>query len=192
MNESKNRAIAVAAWYLLVTMAAMVVSICLGTGANAQVFEDDSTQMKFNAVNVHVCPNAVMIGVDASHNRFLCDSLSGAKLNSPTVDTSTHKDFTYDNRTVSVHVCPDNNVMVGWSQNKNWLICTQIPPAGYQLAAPIGVVVNGPPGTQFPEPKHPSHALHACTSNNPLTQWTMSGIKADENALICSSVLIMP
>jgi hypothetical protein len=85
--------------------------------------EDDSNQTGVNGTNVHVCPNgALLIGVDAKNNRFLC---SNALMENPAptlvADLQTHVNFSYGGREHSIHVCPPNSAMVGWNRAKKAL-----------------------------------------------------------------------
>ena len=158
------------------------------------VFEDDNTQMTFNGKQVHICKGgAAMIGVDASNNRFLCSNELTTDTTNLIVDTSTHVNFTWSGAEHSVHVCPQNNIMVGWSRDKNWLICTPVPPSGFVTLNGFGAVTtDGPGGTQVTEPNHPQRNMHSCDQQNQGAPLAMSGIKADHNVLVCMNSLTTP
>jgi hypothetical protein len=129
----------------------------LPPGNSKNVFEDDNTQVAFNGKQVHICKGGVaMIGVDRSNNRFLCSNVLTPDSTNLIVDTSTQVNFAWGGATHSVHVCPHNSIMVGWSQDNNWLICTPVPPSGYVTLNGFGAVTtDGPGGTQVTEPNHP-------------------------------------
>ncbi|HTW29024.1 MAG TPA: hypothetical protein VME92_17995 [Acetobacteraceae bacterium] len=169
-------------------------SIGFAADLRAQPFEDDSTQGQFSApggaqnVMVHVCKgNALLIGVDVENNRFLCSTVP-EPLAPPFVDTSTHLTFgvNFGSGSISIHACPTFAAMVGLSVDRNWLICTQLPPGGWvagqnQLFGSL--TTDGPSGaTQAAEPNHPSRLLHVCTND---TIQSLGGIKVDHNIFIC-------
>ena len=152
-------------------------------------FEDDSTQMTFSGVQSHVCPGgALLIGLDARHNRFLCSSefdLPVFTMAQLTVDTATHETFKWDGKDHSVHTCPKNNAMIGWNQSKDLLICVELPLSGFVPVGNFGSDdVNGPGGTQVPEPNH-SGDMHACDPKGSGGPLAMRGIEAADNVFIC-------
>lgn len=158
--------------------------------------EDDGTQMTFNGTAVHVCPTGmVMTGVDANNNRFLC--ATGYALpnpENPTVDTSTQGSFTYNGGPQSVHVCPPGMVMVGWNKGNNWLVCVLDEAFGYTLGAGIGTLhVDGPGGTQVPEPNNSSTNMHSCDpAGSGGSPYAMAGIDVNNNVLICQNGAATP
>lgn len=158
--------------------------------------EDDGTQMTFNGTAFHVCPTGmVMTGVDAGNNRFLC--ATGYTLTipeNPIVDTGTQSSFSYNSGTKFVHVCPPDMVMVGWQQQQNWLVCVLDEASGYVLGAGFGALhVDGPGGTQVPEPNNPSTNMHSCdTAGSGGWPYAMSGIEANDNVLICQNGTATP
>ncbi|MGD0051344.1 MAG: G1 family glutamic endopeptidase [Vulcanimicrobiaceae bacterium] len=150
--------------------------------------EDDSTQMTHDGTQIHICPSGtVMVGVDTTHNRLLCST--AFVLPNPenlTVDATTHASFKYSGTVHSVHVCPANSVMVGWNEAKNWLVCAPDLASGYVATPGFGsVAINGPGGTQVPEPKHPSIYMHSCDAPGSGTPYAMQGMEATDNVLVC-------
>ncbi len=149
----------------------------LAAEGRAQQFEDDGTQKKFSVpggaqnVNVHICKgNALLIGVDVAHNRFLCSTVP-EPLGRLFVDTKTHLSFgvNFGSGQISIHACPTFAAMVGLSADKNWLICTLLPPSGWVGASGLfgTLTTDGPPGaTQAAEPNHPTHNIHVCTNDD--------------------------
>jgi hypothetical protein len=164
----------------------------LPSGKSSNVFEDDNTQMTFDGKQVHVCKGGVaMIGVDATNNRFLCSNVLTPDTTKLTVDKSTHANFTWGGMTNSVHVCPTNNIMVGWSQSNDWLICTPVPPSGFVTLTGFGAVkTDGPGGTQVTEPNHAGTKMHSCDPQNQGAPLAMQGLKADDNVLVCVNSFI--
>jgi hypothetical protein len=162
------------------------------------VFQDDGTQLNVNGTNVHICPGgALLIGVDATNNRFLCSNafLIAGPTNEESVfaDTSTHANYNYGDQEHKVHVCPKDSVMIGWHKDKNWLICRPLPPSGFVPLSGFGdAKVDGPGGTQVAEPKNPGQKMHACDSEGTATPLAMSGIEARDNVLICMNSLVTP
>jgi hypothetical protein len=160
----------------------------LPIGNQAGIFEDDGTQLSIAGTSVHICQNgAFVIGVDAANDRFLCsDALPFSNMTTLIADSTTHKMFTYNGEQHPVHVCPGTMVMVGWKQDKNWLICGQSVPSGFDILPGYGSVnVDGPGGTQVPEPKHPGLTMRACDPKGSGGPLAMIGIKLDDNVLIC-------
>jgi hypothetical protein len=200
-NAATNGTIARVARSALAVMAWTVAGIWLATDASAQLFEDDGTQMAFSEpggpqnVNVHICKgNALLVGVDAANNRFLCSTVP-EPLGQLTADygTGTHMtvQFPTTGPLISVHTCPTLSSMVGLSISHNWLICTQpLPPSGWGARdAAFGVVVpDGPPNAaQTPEPNYPNRNMHACPNTS--TQ-SLFGIKADDNIFLCTDFVV--
>jgi len=148
---------------------------------NHSVVENDGVQMTFEGVNVHVCnPGEAMVGVDAANNRFLCASKPGIGTNNVTIDKHTHMRFAYNGAMHRVHVCPGASFMVGWNRDHNWLACS----GGISLNFASGHV-DGPGGTQVPEPRHPEINMHACNVSGSGTAYAMVGIEYNDNVLIC-------
>ena len=93
------------------------VSPPLSAGQN-QNYEDDGTQLAIAGTKVHICPgNGFMVGVDAGHNRFMCNTASTNYFGTPSVDTGTEANIYLWGQyfPISVHVCPTSQAMVGWS-----------------------------------------------------------------------------
>jgi hypothetical protein len=134
--------------------------------------------MTFNGTKVHVCPGgALLIGVDATNNRFLCSNvflLDLPAMSDLTVEVSTYATFRCGilNTEHSVHVCPANSAMIGWHKGKDWLICMQLFQSGLVPLSSVAsnvekfgtVHVDGPSGTEVPEPNHANIMMHACDS----------------------------
>jgi hypothetical protein len=171
----------------------------LPPGQSQGAFEDDGTNMTFAGTNAHVCPGgALLIGVDAQNNRFLCSNaflLPQPATTDLTVDTATHQTFTVGGNNVSVHVCPTTSAMIGWNQDKDWLICRTlnisgfVPVSGQNFGA---VTVDGPPGAQVPEPSHGGVNMHSCDTKGNGGPLAMFGIQASLNAFICINSEITP
>jgi hypothetical protein len=195
-NATRNGRIAVAARFGVAAIAWMALA---ATARAQQPFEDDSTQMAFSVpggaqnVNVHVCKgNALLIGVDVQHNRFLCQPVP-EQLGPLFVDTKTHEGpFT------NIHTCGplgsvgSTAVMVGLSVDKNWLICTYLPPTGWVGVEGLGNnFANGPPGAQAPEPNFPKRNMHVCPDlyGQPTA---LQGIKVDKNEFVCVLYTVYP
>ena len=161
-------------------------------------FQDDGTQLNVNGTNVHICPGgALLIGVDGTHNRFLCSNAFLVAVptgeESKFADTSTHVNYTYGNQEHRVHVCPKDSVMIGWDKDKNWLICRPMPPSGFVTIHGFGdTKVDGPGGTQVTEPKNSGQKMHACDSQGTALPLAMSGIEATDDVLICMNSLVTP
>ena len=140
-------------------------------------FEDDGDQAPFNGVSVHVCyGNALMRGVDAASNRFMCSAASG--VGAPAVDLAppggTQANIFFRGLGHQVHVCPTGSAMIGWHEGNNWLIC-----------APAPGLANTHPdlGTQEQEPnQNKPETMHVCDGNS-----VMVGISEADNVLICAS-----
>jgi hypothetical protein len=167
----------------------------LPPGAEQGVFEDDSTQLSMGVTKTHICPGAaLLIGVDAAHNRFLCSSSFLLPNNTaPIVDTSTSGVFRIDNRPKSIHVCPANSAMIGWNRGQNWLLCTPLPPSGYVTLPKYGTVkVNRRGNTQVPEPKHPSLTMQSCDASAAGLPWAVVGIDTADNVLVCMNSEVTP
>jgi hypothetical protein len=168
-----------------------------------QATEDDSSVYTANGNHIRQCKsNALMIGVDASDSRFLCSATlpPAGKL---TVDKSTKGTYVYQNLKSglraatlhSVHVCPANSAMVGWNQSADLLLCGQIPPSGYVPVTPshFGAdSVDGPGGTQVPEPNFPSTHLHACDVKGSGGPLAVVGIDVANNVLVCRNANSVP
>jgi hypothetical protein len=150
-------------------------------------FEDDSDAQSFNGVAGHVCyenpqsGNALMRGVDAGNNRFMC---TPAKIGALSVDLGppqgTQGNFFFRGGGHSVHVCPGatsagataSSAMVGWIEDHNWLICA---PASGLTNVQIDL------GTQENEGQAGWPLIHVCNGNR-----VMVGISAADNVLICA------
>lgn len=151
-------------------------------------FEDDADAQSFNGVAGHVCyqnpqsGNALMRGVDAGNNRFMC---SPASVGALSVDLGppqgTQGDFFYRGEGHKVHVCPGataagvtaTSAMVGWIKDHNWLICT--PTSGL-----TNVQIDL--GSQETEPNQPGWiSMHVCSGNR-----VMVGISDADNVLVCA------
>ncbi len=154
-------------------------------------FEDDASRMTLNGRSIHVCPDgALLIGVDAANNRFLCSNtflLSDPLPSELMVDTSTHSTFTYGSTSHSIHVCPTNNAMVGWDETDDSLVCRPLPPSGDVPVTNFGNQrVDGPSNIrQVPEPNHTSINMHTCNRNGDGGPDAMRGIQAGDNVLVC-------
>ncbi len=198
MRDNRTRMIAGAA---RVGVAA-VMWVGLAAGARAQQFEDDNTQKSFSVpggaqnVNVHVCKgNALLIGVDVAHNRFLCEKVS-EPLGPLFVDTNNH--FPPLGPVTPIHTCATlgtvgtSAAMVGLSVDRNWLICVNLPPSGWTGGNQFGnSFENGPPGAQAPEPNYPSVNMHVCP-NQYGSPTALLGIKVDKNVFACTWYTVYP
>ncbi len=158
--------------------------------------EDDSTVYTANGNHIRMCKNNTMlIGIDVADSRFLCsDTMPPA--NKLTVDTGTKGLYIYNGLSGgirapvlhSVHVCPAGSAMVGWDQAKDLLLCGQIPPSGN---VPVNATlfgtdsVDGPGGTQAPEPNYPKQNLHACDPKGSGDPEAAVGIDVTNNVLVC-------
>lgn len=149
--------------------------------------EDDGTQMNISGVgDVHICANnEPMVGIDAAHNRFLC---SKAVIVGPpgawTADTSTHQTFTFNGASVSIHVCPPGEVMMGLSIDKNVLICAigqphPLPLQGFTTSLHVD---GGANETKIKELNF-NERVHGCGSSDGPP--VMAGVKVDKNLLVC-------
>jgi hypothetical protein len=148
---------------------------------------NDGTQMSFEGVgDVHVCTkNEPMVGLDAAHNRFLCSTAFVAAAPSAwTADTSTHQTFTFNHAPVSIHTCPLGEVMMGLSLDKNVLICAHAQSATGATEGFDTRVDGGASETKIDELNF-TESVHGCSSSD--SPWIMTGIKADENLLVCIS-----
>jgi hypothetical protein len=167
------------------------------TASRAFAYDEDDppgTQATVNGVTAHVCPvnaaNSVqeaMVGVDAANNRFLCsNAVEVLSASNWTADTSTQVDFPVSSTAplgakVSIHVCPQNEVMVGWNEAKDVLFCAPVAPgAGYSVQ--LSVDYGGTNETKIQEKNFP-RSVHGCSSTG--EKPVMAGIKADENILVC-------
>jgi hypothetical protein len=157
----------------------------LSAGNQSQAFEDDGTQTTIMGDDVHICANgAIMLGVDASNNRFLCSNSLPSSPGALTVDTSTRATFDWDGKQHSVHVCPSDMVMTGWSKTNDWLICEPttgpafLPLTGYGATTPDSIL-------HVPEPKHAGGSMHSCVPNGAGGTSAMSGIDDADNVIIC-------
>jgi hypothetical protein len=150
-------------------------------------FEDDADAQSFNGVAGHVCyenpqsGNALMRGVDAGNNRFMCNPATIGTLSvDPGPPQGTQGNFFYRGGGHSVHVCPGatsagataSSAMVGWIEDHNWLICA---PASGLTNVQIDL------GTQENEPQPGWPLMHVCDGNR-----VMVGISAADNVLICA------
>ncbi len=160
-------------------------------------FEDDTTQFKINGVDVHICKDgALLIGVDIANNRFLCTSVfqppSKTGLIADTSPNPTQGAYIYSNAEHEVHICPAGMAMVGWSQNKDLLVCGPVPEAYYVQTTGYGAAhVDGPGGTQVSEPNHSGQTMHSCDPGNK-GPWAMIGLQANDNVLICMNSSVAP
>jgi hypothetical protein len=160
-----------------------------------QAQEDDGNQASFRGENVHVCPFGAMSGVDAQNNRFTClsDQLGGPVGGSAFVDppsdqaNPTQGIFTYNGNQISVHVCPDNNVMVGWHERNNWLICA--PTNAFIDAGPRADPTADVQRNQAREPNFPGVPVHVCDGAE--AHAVMVGIYEQDNVSICRSVHVL-
>ena len=169
----------------------------LPPGAEQGIFEDDGTQLHMGATNTHICPGgALLIGVDAARNRFLCSSsflLPTTTTTMSIVDTSTSGIFIINSRRKRIHVCPANSAMIGWNRGQNWLVCRQLPPSGYVTLPKYGAVnVNHRGDTQVPEPKHPSLTMQSCDASGAGLPWAVVGIDTADNVLVCMNSEVTP
>lgn len=169
----------------------------LPPGAEQGIFEDDGTQLHMGVTNTHICPGgALLIGVDAARNRFLCSSsflLPTTTTTAPIVDTSTSGIFIINSRRKRIHVCPTNSAMIGWNRGQNWLVCTPLPPSGYVTLPNYGTVkVNHRGNTQVPEPKHPSLTMQSCDASGAGLPWAVIGIDTTDNVLVCMNSEVTP
>jgi hypothetical protein len=162
----------------------------------ASATEDDSTVYTANGNHIRMCKNnALLIGIDVADSRFLC-SATMPPANQLTVDKSTKGIYFYNDKTGvirapmlhSVHVCPADFAMVGWDQAKDLLLCGEILPSGY---VPVNQAlfgkdsVNGPGGTQVPEPNFPKQNLHSCDPKGSGDPDAVVGIDVTNNVLVC-------
>jgi hypothetical protein len=186
-------------------VAILLISSFAAYGALAGDYEDEGSQITHDGVNIHVCRNpttgflGILVGVDLEKNRFLCAEYPTPLFATFFVDTDTQGVFAWGGESHDVHVCPTDSVMVGYDQDKNWLVCT--PTGGgrsdygstngnfYSIAAGFGTVaINGPGGTQVPEPNDPTRMMHACNAAYGISMTldtVMSGIDAGDNVLVC-------
>ena len=141
-------------------------------------FEDDGDQAVFNNTSVHVCyGNALMRGVDAASNRFMCSAANsvGAAAVDLAPPGGTQANIFFRGIGHSVHVCPTGAAMVGWHEGNNWLICAPVPGLGTNIHPDLG--------TQEQEPNQNKKSLmHVCDGNS-----VMVGISEADNVLICAS-----
>jgi hypothetical protein len=162
--------------------------------------EDDGTQMTINSIKAHVCHNnEAMVGVDAGHNRFLCSNAFALSAQSTWVaDTSTQfsvplvDKFGNEIGSVTMHVCPGNEVMVGWNESKNVLFCahTVIPPAPQNETNQVTLGGDGGASeTKIAEKNFPL-SVHGCSANGESP--VMAGIQADKNILACINFFAGP
>jgi hypothetical protein len=163
-----------------------------GTASQALAYdEDNGTQMNFeNVGNVHICGNnGPMVGLDAAHNRFLCSTnVFVAAPSTWTADTSTHQTFRFNGAQVSIHTCPSDEVMMGFSLDRNVLICASAQFVGFgggSFAPPGTAIINvdgGANETKIAELNF-DEMVHGCSSNDGPP--VMTGIKADDNLFVC-------
>lgn len=170
----------------------------LPPGPAQTAFEDDNSQITMNGTKVHVCPGAsLLIGVDAGNNRFLCSNsflLPPVQAwDPPIADTGTVEIFSYGGAQHGVRVCPTDSAMVGWNQDKDWLICRALPPSGFvPVSGFTSIKVDGPGGTQVPEPDHSGQSMHACDAKGENGPLAMRGIQSADNVLICMNSVVTP
>lgn len=161
-------------------------------------FEDDNSEITLNGSKVHVCPgSALLIGVDAKNNRFLCSNSfmlpPPQAWDPPIADAATVETFSYSGAEHRVRVCPTDSAMVGWSKDKDWLICRALPPAGFvPVSGFASIKVNGPGGTEVPEPDHSGQTMHACDSKGENGPLAMRGIESADDVLVCMNSVVTP
>jgi hypothetical protein len=140
----------------------------------AQPFEDDGTQYPIANGTMHVCKKGgafyPMVGAHVNHNWFMCGDRA---LGQPVIDAGTQGQFSYNGSNHSVHVCPQNMVMVGLHASNNLLACSQYP-------EPLPGVPFPDLGTQINVPDHSGNAMHGCPAGD-----VMVGIHVSDNVLIC-------
>jgi hypothetical protein len=162
--------------------------------------EDDGTQMTIDSIKAHVCANnEAMVGVDAGHNRFLCSNAFALSAQSTWVaDTSTQFSVPFVDKfgnlinSVTMHVCPDSMVMVGWNESKNVLFCarTVIPPPPQNETNQVTLGGDGGASeTKIAEKNFPL-SVHGCSANGGSP--VMAGIQADKNLLACINFFAAP
>ena len=147
-------------------------------------------------MDVHVCKgNALLIGVDTEHNRFLCQTVP-EPLGPLFVDTNNH--FPPLAPVTPIHTCKTlgavgtSAAMVGLSVDRNWLICANLPASGWTGGSDFGdSFENGFPATQASEPNYPNTKMHVCPNQYGLPT-ALLGIKADKNVFACTWYTVYP